>query len=296
MTGAPIRPMTPPAIMLMVLLCACWGLQHVSVKLALPDAPPVAQAAIRSIGAALLVGLYAAWARLPLLPRGALAWPAIGVGMLFAVEFICLYTAIGWTGAARAGVFLVTAPFFVALGSRWLPAAERFSGSQWLGLAVSFAGVVLALQPWAAAAAPLQLAGDLLAIAGGLTWGLTTLAIRLTGLRDAPSESALFYQLLFSAPVLAGASLALGEAPVAFTAVASAAMLYQIAVIATLTYLTWFAMLKRFPAAQLSAMTFMTPVFSMLAGRLALHEPLTAAFAAGAALILAGLLLVSRGK
>ena len=47
------------AVAAMIVLCASWGFQQVSVKLALPELPPIAQAAIRSIGAGVLVGLWA---------------------------------------------------------------------------------------------------------------------------------------------------------------------------------------------------------------------------------------------
>src|SRR3954470_10200891 len=47
------------AVAALIVLCASWGFQQVSVKLALPELPPIAQAAIRSIGAGVLVGLWA---------------------------------------------------------------------------------------------------------------------------------------------------------------------------------------------------------------------------------------------
>ena len=43
------QPVDRKALALMFLLCVSWGVQQVFVKLALPEVPPIAQAAIRSI-------------------------------------------------------------------------------------------------------------------------------------------------------------------------------------------------------------------------------------------------------
>ena len=63
------RPLDAFAVSLTIALCLSWGFNQVAVKLALPDIPPLIQAATRSAGAALIV---VAWARLkgtPLLER-----------------------------------------------------------------------------------------------------------------------------------------------------------------------------------------------------------------------------------
>src|SRR5205823_14638318 len=71
--------------------------------------------------------------------------PGLAAGALFAIEFLLIYEGLGFTAASRASVFLYTAPFFVVLGARWVLPAERFDAWQWLGLALSFLGVVIAL-------------------------------------------------------------------------------------------------------------------------------------------------------
>ena len=44
------------AIVLLVILCASWGLQQISIKIAVQSIPPALQGGIRSIGAAMLDG------------------------------------------------------------------------------------------------------------------------------------------------------------------------------------------------------------------------------------------------
>jgi drug/metabolite transporter (DMT)-like permease len=117
------RPLDAFAVALTVALCLSWGFNQVAVKLAIPEIPPLIQAAVRSAGAALIV---AAWARLkaiPLLTLDGTLVPGIVAGVLFGAEFLLIYRGLLWTTATRAVLFIYLAPFFVVLGARWfLPA------------------------------------------------------------------------------------------------------------------------------------------------------------------------------
>ena len=46
---------------LMFVLCICWGFQQVAIKLTLDDVPSILQLAIRSGGAALVLGALVLW-------------------------------------------------------------------------------------------------------------------------------------------------------------------------------------------------------------------------------------------
>ncbi len=58
---------------------------------------------------------------------------------------------------------------------------------------------------------PNQLLGDVLALAGGIAWGFTTLVVKSTSLARAAPEKTLQYQLVISAPMLAVAAWLFGE-------------------------------------------------------------------------------------
>jgi drug/metabolite transporter (DMT)-like permease len=168
------RALTPGAIALMLMLCLSWGFNQIAVKLALPDVPPMMQALIRS-ACALPVMMAVGWFRgVKFFERDGSLVPGLLAGVLFGVEFVLIFTGLVFTSASRAAVFLYTAPFFVALGSYQF-LGERLSALQWGGLALSFAGVALAIgvpQPNVDAKV---LLGDLLVVAGGALWAATTL-------------------------------------------------------------------------------------------------------------------------
>jgi len=54
------------SIILLLVLCASWGLQNVAIKLSAADISPVMQSGIRSVGASILVGLWIVLQREPL--------------------------------------------------------------------------------------------------------------------------------------------------------------------------------------------------------------------------------------
>ena len=138
----PVQPnrLDAGAALMMVVLCACWGLQPVA-----DGAAPMAQAALRSIGATAIVGVVvlALGRRRGVIPAGTL-WPGIGAGLLFALEFALLYTGLSLTTASRAVVFLYTAPFVVAIGGHLLIPGERLGRWQVMGLLAAFGGIVAA--------------------------------------------------------------------------------------------------------------------------------------------------------
>jgi drug/metabolite transporter (DMT)-like permease len=288
------RPLSPGAVALMLVLCLSWGFNQVAVKLALPDIPPLLQATIRSAGALPVLLLIARLRGVRLFVSDGTLPAGLFAGLLFGLEFVLIYRGLLLTSASRAVVFLYTAPFFVALGSfRFL--GERLRASQWAGLASSFTGVALAIGVPQADVDANVLLGDLMIVGGGALWAATTLVVKATRLLEAPPEKALAYQVAMSIPILALAAIISGEKLSRVPgSLALSLMAYQAIWVVGLTFLLWFALVKTYSASKLSAFTFITPLFGVLASYFILHEPLTLAFAAAALLVIAGLYLVNR--
>ena len=270
------RPLTPVAIALVVMLCVSWGFNQIAVKLALPDIPPMLQGTIRS-ALALPVLLLIAWLRgVKLFERDGTLGAGLFAGLLFGFEFVLIYGGLQLTSATRAVVFLYTAPFFVALGSYQF-LGERLSASQWGGLGLSFAGVAVAIgvpQPDVDAHV---LIGDLMIVGGGALWAATTIVAKATNLRFVAPEKTLGYQVALSIPILALSLLT-----------------YQAIWVVGLTFTIWFGLVRAYSASKLSAFTFITPLFGVVASYFIMHDVLTLAFGVAAVLVIAGLFLVNR--
>lgn len=290
------RPLGPGATALIVFLCLCWGFNQVAVKLALPEIPPLIQAATRSFGAVFLVWLWMRMRGISFTVRDGTLAAGIVCGVLFGLEFILIYRGLLFTTASRAVLFLYAAPFVVVIGARWLVPGDHFRLSQWLGLLLSFAGLVLAFGLPTPAADPRQALGDVMLLISGIAWGATTLVVKATKLNHTPPEKTLLYQLVVSAPMLAIGAVLFGETITAApSALALGSVVYQ-TLIAGITFVFWFTMIVRYSASRLSAFTFLTPLFGVAAGNLVMGDPITPAFAGAVALVIAGLILVNRPK
>ena len=291
------RPLDALAITLTVALCLTWGFNQVAIKLAIHDIPPLIQSALRSAVAAVCVATYARLRHIPLVRRDGTLLAGTAAGVLFALEFVLIYRGLLWTTATRAVLFIYTAPFFVVLGSRWLIPGDHFHLSQWAGMLLSFAGIVIAFGLPTPATDPHQMLGDVMMVGAAAAWAATTLVIKASALNRVSAEKTMLYQLVVSAPLLALGAVVFGEhigkLP---SAVAIGALVYQAIWVVSVTYVVWFALIVRYSASRLSAFTFLTPLFGVAAGHLVLNEPLTPPFAIAVAFVALGLALVNRPR
>lgn len=283
-----------------VLLACClfWGVQQVLVKATLPELAPVFQAGIRFAGALLLLVLWCWWRGVPLLARDGTLGAGLLAGALFAAEFAAMYLGLQYTTASRLTVFVYTSPFWVALVVPLLVPAERLRPLQWLGLTLAFVGVAFALREGLSnGSGSATWRGDVLALAAGAFWGMTTVTIRATRLVALSPEKLLFYQVAVAALTLPLLSLALGEPwNWAWSPFATVSVLAQTVIGAFVSYLLWMWLLGHYPATKISTFVFLTPLFALCAGALWLHEPITLSLLAALALVALGIVLVTRKR
>jgi drug/metabolite transporter (DMT)-like permease len=291
------RPLDAFAIAVTIGLCLSWGFNNVAIKLAIHDIPPLIQSSTRSVIAAILVGAWTQARGIPLFKRDGSLPGGILAGVLFALEFLLIYRGLLWTTVTRATLFLYLAPFFVVIGSRWLVPGDRFSVSQWAGLALSFAGIAIAFGLPTPALDPRQMLGDLMLVAAAAAWAATTLTIKASALNRVGAEKTLLYQLVVSAPLLGIGALVFGEHIDAMPSpLALGAFAYQTVWVVSFTFTVWFALIVRYSVARLSVFTFLVPLFGVAAGHIVLGDPLTPPFALAVASVAVGILLVNRPR
>lgn len=291
---APRQPLDGQACSLMVFLCAIWGFQQVALKATALDIAPILQIALRSGGAALLVALLMGLRRETLGLSSGHWRPGLAVGALFALEFLLVGEGLRHTTASHMAIFLYTAPIFAALGLHWKLPAERLKAPQWLGVGIAFGGVVVAFSGGAGAAQGSNaLLGDFLGVLGGAAWGATTVVVRCSRLAASPVTRTLQYQLLGALVWLSLAALWSGQTSIHFTPLVLGSLVFQILLVSFASFLIWFSLLRRYLASRLGVLSFMTPLFGVGFGVWLLDEPLEPNFILGAALVLAGIVLVS---
>jgi len=283
------------AILVLVILCASWGLQQVTIKIANQGISPIWQSGIRSIGSTLLLLIWMAVRRQPLMERDGTLWWGILAGLLFAMEFILIYWGLEFTNASRSVVFLYLSPFVVATGAHLFLPGEKLRVIQAVGLCCAFAGILAVFSESLTLPTYRMLIGDGMLAAAALFWGATTVLIKASPLAKVAPSKTLLYQLAVSAVVLPLGSVAMGEPGIVhMTPLIAGCLVYQMVWVAFITYLAWFWLVRHYPAMRLASFTFLTPLFGVIAGGTLLHESITPRLLLALVLVGTGIYLVNR--
>ncbi|MEY4026871.1 MAG: hypothetical protein RLZZ329_591 [Pseudomonadota bacterium] len=285
------------AVGMLLACCMFWGLQQVLVKAIMSEVAPLFQASLRCIGACALLLIWCRVRGVRLFERDGSLWPGLLAGGLFAAEFACIYLGLRYTSASRLTVFLYTSPFWVAALVPLFVKSERLRPLQWLGMACAFVAVAFAMREGLGAgsngsgnnslnnSATHSALGDLLGLAAGALWGLTS-----------PRKTALLpnrHHRSGGALDLAGPGRKL-EPAVERPGLAWGSMLAQTVIGAFASYLAWMWMLGRYPATKISVFVFLTPLFALLFGTWLLGEAATPTLLATLGLVAVGIVLVNR--
>lgn len=281
------------AAAIMVGLTFSWGLNYVAAKISYAGYDPVFVSIARSlIGGACVLG----WCRL----RGIKLFEADGtlgagiiVGVLFGVEFLCLYIGLEYTTVARNTLLVNTMPFWVLIGGHFL-LGEHINARKLGGLVLAFCGLVAVFSDGIVEGSDASLTGDLLSLGSGILWAATSIVIKRSKLVATSAEKLLLYQLA-GAAIVGFLVMPLAGPPIrAVATLPTLALLFQSLYIVAFTYVLWFWLLRRYPASGLSSFAFLSPVFGVLCGAVVLGEAPTTRIFLALALIAAGLIIVNR--
>ena len=262
------------AVAILTGLCMLWGFNAVTIKVSNEGIAPVFCAGVRSVIAVAALAIWMKVKRVPLFPSNLL--DGLVVGVLFGAEFACLYASLLYTTGSSAWILLYSTPFFHALGAHFFLKDDRLTITKSTGLILAFIGVIVLLSKNFGAPTWTGLMGDLLAFSAAALWALTTIFIKRRLVGSVSFHHTLFYQTLFSIPILFLISVFLKETPVDhLNSVIVLSVVFQGFVVAFVSYLLWFYLVHEYPVSRLSAFTFLTPVFATISCVIFLHEPLT---------------------
>lgn len=209
-----------------------------------------------------------------------------------------VYLALATTPVVNAAILGATVPVVIALGA-WLAFGERLGGRQAVGIAISLAGalVVVARGDLATLAALRATSGDLWMAAAVPCWAAYTLLLRRTpaGLpQSALVASTSTLGLLLLAPLLVW-RLAAGETvPLTPAALAGAAYIGLFA--GLLAFVFWNRGVAAIGATRAGSFLHLMPAFAAVLGVAFLGERLAGYHAAGATLVVVGLVLAGQGR
>ncbi|MCP5081529.1 MAG: DMT family transporter [Alphaproteobacteria bacterium] len=270
------------------------GLNQVLIKLVNAGLQPVFQVGLRSACAIVPVVCFALLARRKLSVTDGSFWPGVACGLLFATEFVLLFLALEFTTVARASIMFYTMPFWLAVAAHYLIPGERLNRFKVFGLVLAIVGIVLAFYDPNETAGDKALLGDLMCLAGAFLWGGIPLMVRTTQLSKSTPEMHLVYMVAVSAVVVLPISPLFGDLVRDITPGLIAIFAVQVLFVVSTAFLTWFWLLKIYPAAKVASYSFLSPLFGVFFGWLILGEHITIWILLALALVSVGIVFVNK--
>jgi O-acetylserine/cysteine efflux transporter len=271
-------------LLLALAVVAVWGTNFVVIRIGLDDLPPLLFATLRFCFALFPAALF--------VRRPAVSWTwlaAYGVLIGFG-QFGLLYIAMNGFISPGLASLVIQSQVFFTIGFAMAWSGERVRPFQILALLTATIGIGVIVRHGDASATPLGLVLVLLAAIG---WAGGNHVAKASGTRD--MLAFVIWASLFSVPPLLAGSLLMEGWPAIRAALAHAgpdvwaAVLWQSAGNTMFGYAAWGWLLARHPAATVTPMAMLVPVFGMGASALLLGEALPMWKLAAAALVIGGL-------
>jgi O-acetylserine/cysteine efflux transporter len=276
--------LTPVHLMLAIAVTIVWGSNFVVVKYALATMAPLTLATLR-FTAVLLPLIF--FVKRPAASWGNLA--AYGV-LIGAGQFGALFVALRADVTPGLASLLMQSQLFFTIGLSRVLTGERVRWYQMAALVPAVAGVVVILMHTDGSITVLGLA---LILTASLSWGGGNIVARAAGQVDMLGY--VVWASLFAIPPLLAMTLAIEGWPVMIAGVRDATLstwavvAWQAVGNTMFGYGVWGWLLARYPAATVSPLSLLIPVFGMGASTLVLGEPMQGWKLLAAALVMSGL-------
>jgi drug/metabolite transporter (DMT)-like permease len=122
----------PRAVVIITILTLLWGFNYTAVKYSNEGISPVFASTLRSFIACLCGVAYCLYKEQKLFHTDIMLFHGFVVGLLFGLEFACIYFGLLYTDASRSVVFVYMSPFVVAVGAHFFGVPQLFtSRSTW---------------------------------------------------------------------------------------------------------------------------------------------------------------------
>lgn len=272
--------------LLALAVVAVWGTNFVVIKLALGDLPPLLFATLRFAVAVLPAVFF--------LPRPPVPWRNLAsYGLLIGVgQFGLLFVAMNGHISPGLASLVIQIQVFFTIGLSMRLSGERLQRVQWLALVLATAGIGIIVRHTDGSTTLLGLGLILLA---ALSWSAGNLVARGAGRINMVAY--VVWSSLFAVPPLAALSIWVEGWDAVSAGLRGADTFTWLAVAwqawgnSLFGYAAWGWLLARYPAATITPMALLVPLFGMASAALWLGEDLPGWKIGAAALVMSGLAL-----
>lgn len=220
-------------------------------------------------------------------------WPMLGIAVFQTTAFQCLcQLALVSGGAGHVVMLAYTMPFWVVLFA-WLLLGERPGQRHIAGLVFAAVGLVLIIAPWEGLG---SLAGSLIALAGGASWGFgTVLAKRMFQRHASNVLGTTTWQMLMGALLTWPVTQIFPQQDAVWAPELFWGLAYMGVVASALGWWMWLSVVRRVSATVAGMSGLGVPVLTVILAWLLLAERPTPLELVGIASIMTGLVLVNLG-
>lgn len=278
------------------LFSALWSGNWLLIKIGLEGLPPFRFAGLRMLIACALLAPFV-WRRRRSNVTAGEARSIALVGFLqIGVSYACVFTAEQWIDSGLTALLFCSFAIWVPLLAHFTLAGEPLTGRTAAAIALGLAGVAVIEGPAVARSGSLAVgrlaAGGLLVIVSAVVSAVSAILVKKR-LARVPATVNVWGQAVVASLFLFSASALFERAsPSRWTAGSVSALAY-LAIVGTFTFIGTQWLIPRVPAAVVGSFPIVNTLLALVWGALLGHERLTPRVAAGGALILSGVLLVT---
>lgn len=287
------------ALLLLVLVALCWGINWPVGKLLLQDIPPLWIVFLRSAVGTIALFVLCFTSRRLVLPKRVDLPVVLSVGLLHMTAFSALVSlGLQYVSAGRSVVLAYTTPIWV-IPAAYLFLGERLSRARTAGAILGLAGLLVLFNPggfsWASSE---SLYGNGLILSAAFFWAANILYIRVHKWVTPPFEL-IFWQALLATFLLCPIAIYFEGVPtitVDFRVIAL--LLYGGVFGIAIAYWAMTTVNRAIPSTATSVGLLLVPIFGIACSWLILYETPGITLIISAVLIISGALLgtLSRGS
>ncbi len=271
-TEAKVNP-SSASIIVIAMLCIIFGANTVAVKISLNGFGPFTNAGIRFFIATMAICMWAFLTNRPL-KLSKKQWPSvIVISLLFFTQIVLVYFGMEKTLASRCALISNLQPFFVLIFAHFFIISDRITIKKLTGIILGFVGAGFIFFGKNSITSDVR-TGDLMIFASTIIWALNGVYTKKVIHNYRPYQLAALPGLLCIPFFFIGGALFDGEMIKTIDVNVIMAMLYQSLITASIGYILWISMLKKFGAVTLHSYIFLMPIAGVFFGGLILNEPI----------------------
>lgn len=256
----------------LIIFSVLLGLNQVLVKLVNVGMHPVFQVAMRSTLAILPILIYCYVTKKKIDFFDGSFFPGVIAGILFAIEFIFLFSALDYSTVTRVSLIFYTMPVWLTLGAHFLIKDDKLNMNKSLGLIIALTGLILAVYQPISSYSLNQFYGDIFSILASFCWAMIAIMLKTSRLTRSSPETQLLYQLIVSGIILLPISLLLDDFIRDLNTQLILIFSFQVIIIMCMGFIGWLWVMSRYSASSTSSFAFLTPIFGVLFGWLIMDD------------------------